>query len=555
MPTIEFSYKDLCGLLGKKIPIKQLEEDILFVKGEFEEVDGDRIKIEIADTNRPDLWSVEGIARELKARLGIKTGLPKYTAKKSGLKVYIDKKLKKIRPYTVCAVVKGLDFTDEVMLQIIQLQEKVCETFGRKRDQVAIGVYDYHKIKGPIYFKAVDPKKTKFQPLDFPSEINLLQILSKHQKGREYGHLLEGLDMFPLFVDSEDQVLSLPPIINSDHTGKVTADTHDVFIECSGFDHRFLTPALNIMVAAMMDRGGKLETVEVIGEKKMVTPELKPLKIDVDKGYLSKQLGIDLSEAKVTSLLKRACYEVENKKDKFTVSYLPYRQDILHQMDVIEDILIGYGFNNIEPVSVEFPSEASLEKTGVFSRAVADIMVGLGAIEFMSYTLTNLDNLYKKMDMDPADQKYIEVDNAVSKNWSIFRTWLTPNAMEMFSKNTNREYPQDIFEIGQVVLLDPKAETRSRNPVRMVWGHIGKVSDFTMAKQALDFLMDRLGVSYKMEDADHPSFVPGRVARVVVGKKKVAYIGEIHPQVLENWGLQMPVCLFELNLSDLIKLV
>jgi len=127
--------------------------------------------------------------------------------------------------------------------------------------------------------------------------------------------------------------------------------------------------------------------------------------------------------------------------------------------------------------------------------------------------------------------------------------------MEVFSKNTNREYPQDIFEIGQVVLLDPKAETRSKNPVRMVWGHIGKVADFTQAKQALDFLMDRLGVKYKMEVADHPSFVPGRVARVIVGKKKVAYIGEMHPQVLENWGLQIPVCIFELNLSDLFKLI
>jgi len=391
MPTIEFSYKDLCGLLGKKIPLKQLEEDILYVKGEFEEVDGDRVKIEIADTNRPDLWSVEGIARELKARLGIKTGLPRYKSKKSGLKVHVDKNLKNIRPYTVCAVIKGINFTDEVLLQIIQLQEKVCETFGRKRDQVAIGVYDYHKIEGPIYFKAVDPKQTKFKPLDYPTKINLMQILSKHQKGREYGHLLEGLDKFPIFIDAKDQILSLPPIINSDYTGKVTADTHDVFIECSGFDHRFLTPALNIMVAAMMDRGGKLETVEVIGDKKMTTPDFKPLKIDVDKKYLAKQLGIDLSETKVISLLKRACYDVENKKDKFTVSYLPYRQDILHQMDVIEDILIGYGFNNIEPVSVEFPSEASLDKIGVFSRSVADIMVGLGSIEVISYTLTNLN--------------------------------------------------------------------------------------------------------------------------------------------------------------------
>lgn len=555
MPTIEISYQDLCNLIGKKIPIKELEkEGILFVKGEFEEVDGDRIKLEIADTNRPDLWSVEGIARELKTKYNVESGAVNYTSKKSGLKLTIDKNLKKIRPLTVCAVIKGINVSEEMLFQIIQLQEKVCETFGRNRDQAAIGVYDYDKITGPITYKAFDPDKTKFQPLDYPTEVTLRQILSKHPKGKEYGHLLEGFDKYPLFIDSAGEVLSMPPVINSDHTGKVTKDTHNLFIECSGHDLKFIVPALNVIVSALIDRGGKLETVEIEDNGKTTTsPDFSLKEITVSKELILKMLGKTIPDKEIIQLLKGARFDIKEEKESFKVYYAPYRQDIMHPMDIVEDILIGYGFNNIVPESPMILTGHGLIEEEQFARDIADIMVGLSCQEVMSYTLTNKDYLFKNMNLDPETQKIIEIDNAVSKNWCVFRTWITPQILEIFSKNTNREYPQQIFEIGQVVIPDEKAETRAINPIRIAWGIIDKNPDFTTAKQVLDFLMDSLGVSYEIIEAEHDSFIPGRCGRVIVNGKKIAYIGEIHPQVLNNWKLDYPVAAFELNLTELYK--
>lgn len=554
MPTIEISLNDLNSLVGKKFTIAQLEEALEYVKGEIEAMDGDRIKIEIADTNRPDLWSVEGIARELKGRYGKNKGLVKYKTRKSGLKVIVDKSLKHIRPKTVCAVVKGLKITDEVLFQMIQLQEKICETFGRNRREVALGVYDYHRISPPIYFRAYRPDDIKFAPLDFERELNLRQILSQHPKGKEYGHLLENFEKYPIFIDSKGQVLSMPPIINSNYTGKVTKKTKDVFIECSGFDMRFLLPSLNIMVSALADRGGKIETVDVIfPDGRMETPDLKPGVIHVGIEKLRKLSGLDLKINQIKKLLTESRYGVKTNGGKLLVYYPPYRQDIMHEVDVIEDVIISYGYNRIKPITPKIPTTGMQSEINEFSDKISEIMIGLGSQEVLSYMLTNRDNLIKRMNME--ESKVVEIANPVSKNWSVFRTWIIPSLIEFLGKNTNKGYPQNIFEIGEVVVLDEKAETRTRNPTRLAWALAGTEANFTKAKQSFDFLMNSLGLDYYLKETEHPSFIPGRVGRAYFKGKKIAYIGEIHPQVLENFGIEQPVCAFEVNLTDVLGII
>jgi len=554
MPTIEVSLKDLNKLVEKKFTRKELERALEYVKGEVESFRGDRIRMEIADTNRPDLWSAEGVARELRSRYTKDKGLIRYKMKKSGLRVIIDKNLKNIRPKTVCAVVKGLKIDDEFLFQIIQLQEKICETFGRNRGEVALGIYDYHKISPPIHFRAYKPDEIKFVPLDFDKELNLRQILSQHPKGKEYGHLLADFDKYPVFIDSKNHVLSMPPIINSDYTGKVTKKTRDVFIECSGFDMKFLLPSLNIMVSALADRGGRIETVEVVSrEGRMVTPDLKPKRITVDVDRVRRLSGLDLGKDKIRKLLLESRYDVETEGGKFLVSYPAYRQDIMHQVDVIEDIIISYGYNRIEPVIPKISTIGGQTRMNEFSRRVSNIMTGMGSQEVLSYILTNRDNIAKRMDLEVS--KLIEIENPISKNWSVFRTWIIPSLIEFIGKNTNREYPQNIFEMGEVVLFDEKAETRSRNPTRLAWAFADSEANFTKAKQSFDFLMRNLGVAYVIEDVEHPSFIPGRVGRVSVKGRKIACIGEIHPKVLENFRIEQPVCAFEINLSDLLGIL
>lgn len=554
MPTIEISLKDLNRLVRKKISVASLATALQYVKGEVESSDGDRLKIEVADSNRPDLWSTEGIARELRSRYGNEKGLAKFKIKKSGLKVIVEKNLRNIRPRTVCAVVRGLKIDDEILFQMIQLQEKICENFGRRRKEVALGIYDYSRISPPVYFRAYGPEEIKFVPLDFNAEMSLRDILAEHPKGKEYAHLLAGMKKYPVFIDSMDHVLSMPPVINSDFSGKVTKATKDVFIECSGFSMKFLLPALNIMVAALADRGGLVETVDVVlPDGKMQTPDFTPRKILVNPDRARNTSGLHLNDTDIAKLLMKARYGVKKERGMLAVSIPSYRQDVMHEVDVIEDMIISYGYNDIGPITPSLASTGKLTPVNNFVKKITELMIGLGNQEILSYTLTNKDNMIKKMNLE--SMKIIEIDNPVSKNWSVFRVWITPSLIEFMSNNTNKEYPQRVFEIGEVVVYDAKAETRSKNPVMLALACAGSDANFTLARQQLDFVLRTIGVEYVVEETEHCSFITGRVGIVYANGREIACLGEIHPKVLSNFGIEQPVCTFEMNLSEILALV
>ena len=320
MPTIEVNYQDLQSLIGTHVPLDVLQEEgIMYAKGEVEGIEGEVLKLDMKDTNRPDLWSAEGIARELAGRYAAVRGVPRYGVKPSGLVVKVDRKLEKIRPLTVCAVVRNLNITPDVLSQMIQLQEKISMTFGRNRKEVAIGVYDLHKITSPVRFTSVRPDGIRFVPLESDSEMTPAEILKKHPKGLEYAGLLKGLSEYPIFIDAAGEVLSMPPIINSGHTGKVTTATRDVFIECSGFDFKFLSPALSVIAAALADRGGELQSVRVeYHDGVKVTPDMKPGKAVVDVAYAKGITGLSLSAKDMCGLLSAARYDASVKGKKIS---------------------------------------------------------------------------------------------------------------------------------------------------------------------------------------------------------------------------------------------
>lgn len=549
MPTIEVSHKDLCKLIGKKLTIEEMKDAILFAKGEIESVDDDLLKVDIKDSNRPDLWSTEGIAREIQGRITKNKGLPKYKLGKSKVVVKVDKKVSKVRPLTVCAVAKGLKINEDVLSQMIQLQEKISVTFGRNRKEVAIGAYDLHKIKSPIKYTTVKPEGIKFIPLEFTEELTPKEILEKHPKGKEFGHLLKGYKEYPIFIDSGGNVLSLPPIINSDYTGKVTEDTKDIFIECSGFNFKFLIPALNVIVSALADRGAKIETVKVIyPDSTVITPDLTPKKSFVSVDYANKVFGLKLTAKEICKLLEQARYEAKANGKKIDVLYPAYRQDIMHQRDVVEDIIISYDYNKVEPVIPKLTTVGKIDEKEIFSNRVADVMVSLGLQEILSYTLTNKENLFKKMNLK--EEEVIEIENPVSANWNVFRNWLLPSLMEFFSNNQHIKYPQNIFEIGDIIVIDRKQETKTRDIRKLSVAISDSKVGYYDILAILDAFMSTLGKKYELKKGKHSSFIEGRVADIVVGKK-VGLIGEIHPLVLKNWKLEMPVAAFEINLEGL----
>ncbi len=544
MPTITVNRKAFENFVGKKLPVEKLKERISMLGTDLENVTGDEITVEIFP-NRPDMLSVQGFARAFSSFIGHKTGLRQYHVEPSKEKVIIDKSVENVRPYTACAIAKNLHFDAEKIKEVIDIQEKLHITYGRNRKKAAIGIYPFEKIKTPIRFMAKKPEEIKFQPLEFPRELTGRQILSQHPAGRDYGHLLESLEKFPVFIDANNEILSMPPVINSHKIGKISEKTKDVFIECSGFDFNILKKCLNMIVTALSDMGGKIYSMELnYGNKKIVTPDLSPEEMNVDISYINKLLGLNLRENEIKPLFERMGYGCKNKK----VLIPSYRADILHQADLAEDIAIAYGYENFKPIIPHVATIAEEDKFEVFKSRVSSLLAGLGLLEASTYHLTNEESQCRKMNIG---QQLVELANSISSDYNVLRAWVLPSLMEILSSNKHHEYPQKVFAAGTTFRKNDKTETNIEEIQSLAAVIASEKTDYTEVRQILDYLFRSLGVKYETAEAEHNSFIKGRAACVIANGKKVAYLGEINPEVLQNWNLEVPVAAFELNLAEL----
>ena len=273
MPTITFSLKDLQHLVGKKLSVEEVQELAHYGKGDFENYDEetDEVKIDFGDTNLPYLWSVEGFARLLKGILGIQKGIPEIKVHKGPYQVVVDKSILKYRPFIACFAAKGNKVDDYLIKQLVQLQEKFCETYGRRRQKVSIGLYSYKRITFPVHYRAVDPLSIEFVPLEFKTKMNLKEILLEHPKGKEYAWILEGFGKYPVLMDDKNEVLSFIPIINSNSTGKLEVDDENIFFEATGTDEASVVLAANIFAYVLHDREFEIYSVEVNRNSEKIT--------------------------------------------------------------------------------------------------------------------------------------------------------------------------------------------------------------------------------------------------------------------------------------------
>ncbi|MFH0929605.1 MAG: phenylalanine--tRNA ligase subunit beta [Candidatus Aenigmatarchaeota archaeon] len=533
MVVIEISKNDLLNLVGKDLPDEELEELLFLIKLE-PEFDGDTIKCEM-HADRPDMFSVEGVARELKGFLGLETGIKKYDITDS--KIVVSLKDPQVRPYIACAVVKDIILSDELVKSLMQIQEKLHDTLGRGREKVAIGVHDFEKVVPPL--KYMDVENETFIPLGGTQEMDVDQILTQHPKGIGYAHLVG--KMRPMLYDKEG-VISFPPIINSERT-RVTVATSSLFIDVTGTDEKAVNEAMNIMVCNIVERGGKIETVN-IGRKR--TPDLAPRDFMAEVENIDKVLGLGLSEKDIAEILERMRYSITNQRGgKMKIAIPPYRTSILHLVDIIEDVAIGYGYNNIHPILPKLPSIGNQSVLTKLTSKTRDLMIGLGFQEILNFVLTNKENNFNRM---LTNGEAAEIANPLSSEYTICRTWLSPSLIKNLSSNMHREYPQRLFEIGNCVLLDETQETK----VRIVKKLCGVVShdaaNLTEMKSVVDSIVNYLGYDYQIRESQHPSFIDSRVGEIVMDDKPIGFFGEICPQVLENWKLEKPVIAFEIEL-------
>src|SRR3990167_337661 len=355
---------------------EKMQTQIAMFGTPIESISEDEIQIEVFP-NRPDLLSYHGFKRSFLAFLGKKTGFKSYVVNKpeKDYTVIIDSSVKDVRPYTACAIVRGLILDDKKIKEIIDMQEKLHVTIGRKRKKVAIGIYPLEKIRLPITFKALEPDQIKFMPLEMDRELSGLEILHKHPAGKEYAHLLAGKVKFPVFVDANNEVLSMPPIINSQTTGRVDSKTKDVFVECSGFDFYVLKTCLNIITTTMAEMGGKIYQMEIkFGlTKQETTPDLKPKEMKLSLQNTNKLLGLNLNEKQLKQYIEKMGHSYAKGKVRIPA----WRVDILHEVDLIEDVAISYGYENFIPEIPEISTIGEESKNEVVKRKISEVLIGL----------------------------------------------------------------------------------------------------------------------------------------------------------------------------------
>src|SRR3989338_7627886 len=446
-----------------------------------ESVGGEEIQIEVFP-NRPDLLSYSGFRRSFLAFLEKSVGLKEYKVNKpeKDYRVIIDSSVKDVRPYTACAIVRGLSLDDEKIKELIEIQEKLHITIGRKRKKMAIGIYPLEKIKLPITFKAIEPDKIKFMPLESDKELSGLEILHKHPAGKEYAHLLAGKVKFPIFIDANNEILSMPPIINSQTTGRVDSKTKDVFVECSVFDFEILKTCLNIITTTMAEMGGKIYQMEIkFGlTKQETTPDLKPKEMKLSLQNTNKLLGLNLNEKQLKQYIEKMGHSYAKGKVRIPA----WRVDILHDVDLIEDVAISYGYENFIPEIPEISTIGSEDSEETAKRKISEIISGLGFIE-------------------------------------------------------DSEYPQKIFEIGRV-FTSGNSEIKEKEFLSLAVSP----GNFTEVKQILEYIFRMIDKKVDLKEAlGAPEyFIEGRTAEIIFNKKKIGFIGEIHPKTLRNWKIKMP---------------
>jgi phenylalanyl-tRNA synthetase beta chain len=552
MATVTVDYPDLVKLIGRDVSLDKLRDDLFELGLETEDVQGDEVTFEVT-SDRADLLCEEGIALMLRAYYGIETGMTIPPAEPTDYRIIVERELEHVRPYVTGAIVRDVHFTDASIKSIMHLQEKLHGTFGRRRKKGAIGIHDLSKLKGnDIYYKAIPRDGVKFVPLQSNELMTPGEVLERHDKGKEYAYVLEGKPLVPVIYDAEG-LFSFPPIINSKRT-EVTGGTHELLIELTGEDPGTIDYMLNITLYAFYLRGARVCSLKVeYPDHTLTRPNLEVRTMRVGLPEINSVLGLELTAASAAELLSRIGYGIaETGSDYLVAEIPPYRTDVIHTRDVVDDVGRVYGFNNMPPVYPNTPSVGQLTETSKLNDAVREAMIGLACQDTLNFILMGKDEAYTKMNL-PEDGMAVEVANPYTDQYNIMRTWVAPSLMIVLSNNLHREYPQNIFEVGTVAHLDNFENTGVKEEEHVACALCYAKAGFNEIKtklQALCYSFGR-GDQLKTVAAGHPSFIDGRCAEIYVGDKKAGIIGEIRPQVLKNWGVEMPIALFEMDVLAL----
>jgi phenylalanyl-tRNA synthetase beta chain len=544
MPVITFGLRDLTQLLGKELPAEELISVIPMMGADFHHYDEATGELGVEFfPDRPDNFSVEGVARSLRAFLGIRPGLRRYHTVDSGMVLKVERSVEAVRPYVVGGVVRDVVMTDELIRSLMELQEKVHLTVGRKRQKVSVGIHDLDMVAPDFVYKAVDPESISFVPLAKEESMNLREILQRHEKGIDYAYILEGKPAYPIILDSNGEVLSFPPIINGRLT-TVTESTRNIFIDVTGTDLGAISGVLNIVATAISERGARIETVTVKGRETLVTPALAPSEWDLSVEYANRWLGLDISPEEMAACLERMGMEARPEYGTLKVLVPATRMDVLHQVDLVEEVAKGYGYERFGsklPEVQSIGSERPIERT---SDLVRQMMIGHGYFEVTTLTLSSRREQFAVLRLPPADA--VEILNPITEDHDCLRVSLLPSLLAVLRKSKHRDLPQRVFEVGDVIIANKRSK------------HLASVSihakaSFTEVKSLAEGVMHDLDCEFQVEPCDLPTYIDGRGAYLMLEGKAVGHFGELHPEVVIAAELGYPVAALEVDLDAVMR--
>ncbi|MCK4414584.1 MAG: phenylalanine--tRNA ligase subunit beta [Candidatus Eisenbacteria sp.] len=520
---------------------------------------------------RPDMFDPGGLARALRGYLDRETGAPHYPVVPPALRLTVDARLgarDSYRPAIACAVLTGVRLDDDALKVVMKLQENLHWAIGRDRKHASIGVYDLDRLTPDFSYTVEDPDAFRFVPLGAGGSgaehaRSLREILEHHPKGMGYAHLLAEHRAYPVLKDAAGQVLSMPPIINSEET-KVTLATERFFIDVTGLAVATVTRTLHIMTSSLLENlpGTTVEGVEILGPgegERRITPDFRMQEMTLDAGRASRLLGVPVSAERAAELLRRMRHDAAvDARGTVAVRTPAYRNDILHEVDLIEDVGIAYGYHNIPPSLVPTFTVGGARPQAEAAARARTLLCGLGYLEIMTLALTS-PALHDDLLGRPASPA-VKIANPASSEQTMLRTSLLAGQLETFRRNLTHPLPQQIFEIGEVTLLEPLAETGALDRYHLACGLVSPRAGFEEIKAVAEVILREFGCPCELVPLEEAPFMPGRAAEARPGdgdageERWALRFGEVHPEILERAGLQNPVVLLEGDLEILAGL-
>ncbi|MDW3644138.1 MAG: phenylalanine--tRNA ligase subunit beta [Nitrososphaeraceae archaeon] len=549
MPVVEFPLEDIIRLF----PDYDLEYtiDMLpFLGLDIEYRDDKCIRLEYSP-NRPDFSTYYGISRALNGLLGKEVGIPKFKLIENRKNlINVDSSVSNIRPYIASIVARGHKLNDKTIKQIVSMQEDLHNGIGRKRSRASIGLHNLDTIEFPLDY-TTRPGNLSFTPLDYSSSLTLSEVLEKTESGKKFRELLLG-SIYPVLMDSRRNLLSFPPVINAEYT-RIKGGVKNLLLEVTGVDKTTVDKVLANIAATLADIGFSLETVSINQDSNTTTSfnSMENTRLDnIKTDYINKKLGLSLSNEDVILCLRKSRLDAKVTDGSNINCMIPsYRIDIFNPMDIVEEVAIGYGIYNMEPTLPEFTLYGNKSRQNHYFDKIRQALVGMGLIENIYLILSNKDIHLRRMKVEKSD--FFTVNNSKSEEHDILRKSLLPSLLFSLSKNIHEEYPQKLFEIGQVFL--PEQENSEKWNLCCATAFNGVT--FTKIKAILQTLMEIcLGTTFETKAAEHSSLISGRSADIFYKGKTVGQIGEVSPLLIDSFKIKMPVAAFDLDLTELLQI-